>query len=130
MYWKAFLKFLISIWIVWIVVDNLWGYLTKPFIFERFDTKEEAQAYFDMHYPTGSDVSLLLHDLEKAGARCVKGKKGEGLKKDFIYEDRYFCQYLNDFISLDPTKFYNIVIYIAKSNKIIEVYVAKHTKWS
>jgi hypothetical protein len=37
----------------------------KPFKFENFKTEEEAQAYFDKHYPIGSDSKILFDDLKK-----------------------------------------------------------------
>ena len=107
----------------------------KPFKFESFKTKEEAQVYFDKHYPVGSNVNILLDDLKKVGCDWAGGKKGEierswWPKEDFEYSGMYGCEYCNNLLSKDPFKRYVITIYTDKEDRIIEAYIAKHSLWA
>jgi hypothetical protein len=104
----------------------------KPFKFEQFQTREEAQAYFDGHYLVGSDVRILLLDWERVGGKWEGGKKGEieydGLKEDFEYSGIYVGEYSNNIISWAPLERYDyvITIYTDDEDKIIETYVEKY----
>ena len=107
----------------------------KPFKFESFNSKLNAQIYFDKHYPTGSNVYILLNDLKKVGCHWSGGKRGEierdwWPKEDFEYSGMYGCEYCNSLFSLDPFERYVITIYTNENDEIIQVYIAKHFLWA
>jgi len=133
---KKFLKILVLSILVIVGATFLFNFFQqKPFKFENFETNEEAQIYFNEHYPVGSDVHLLLDDLKKSGCECSGGNKGEiershWPKRDFEYHGRYGCDYYNNFISKDPCQRYSIGIYTDKKDKIVKFYIAKHPRWA
>ena len=108
----------------------------KPFKFENFKTKEEAQAYFDKHYPVGSNVDLLFEDLKKVGAKYTLRKEkippqqmGEH-HMDLEYEKVYIGKYPNNWISSDPMGYYDLYIFIDEQNEICDISVYRWSKFS
>jgi len=133
---KKFFKILVLSILVSVGATFLFNsFQQKPFKFENFETNEEAQIYFNKHYPVGSDVHVLLNNLKKSGCECSGGNKGEiershWPKEDFEYHGRYGCNYYNDFISRDPCQRYLIITCTDSDNKIIEIFIIKHPLWA
>jgi len=109
---------------------------SKPFRFENFKTGEEAQAYFNEHYPIGSEVHILFKDLERVGAKYRKrnmkippqemGERHKDLKYDVVYTG----EYSNNWISFDPMGYYDLYIFIDDKNKICDISIYRWNKFS
>ena len=107
----------------------------KPFKFESFKTKEEAQAYFDKHYPLGSNVDLLFGDLKKVGAKCTLRKEKippqqMGEDRDLEYEKVYIGEYLNNWISFNPMHYYIMYLFVGSNDEIVHIDILKWNKFS
>ena len=108
----------------------------KPFKFEDFKTREEAQAYFDEHYPVGSDVNILFGDLKKVRVDYIKERErippqemGKG-SEDLKYDKVYVSKYTNNWLSKDPMGIYVICMFILHNKTIAEVTVYKWAKFT
>lgn len=108
----------------------------KPFKFEDFKTKEEAQAYFDIHYPIGSNIDELLNDLRKVGVRYHESSKKmlpqevrEG-EESLEYDKIYIGKYQNNWISWHPLGCYNLSIHLLNNGSIVSILVNKSRKFS
>ena len=108
----------------------------KPFKFEDFRTKEEAQAYFNKHYPIGSNIDELLNDLKKVGVKYYQSPKkippqemGEG-KEDLEYDKVYIGEYQNNWISRNPMGCYDLFIHSLNNGVIVDILVNKWSKLS
>jgi hypothetical protein len=107
----------------------------KPFKFEDFKTKEEAQAYFDRHYPIGSNIDELLNDLEKVGVRYSESSKkmlSQGIQdgeESLEYDKVYIGKYRNNWISWHPLGCYNLSIYLLSNGSIVSIVVSKSRKF-
>jgi hypothetical protein len=108
----------------------------KPFKFEDFKTREEAQAYFDEHYPVGSDVNILFGDLKKVRVDYIKERErippqemGKG-REDLKYDKVYVSKYTNNWLSKDPMGIYVIGMFILHNKTIAEVTVHKWAKFT
>ena len=108
----------------------------KPFKFEDFKTREEAQAYFDEHYPVGSDVNILFGDLKKVRVDYIKERErippqemGKG-REDLKYDKVYVSKYTHNWLSKDPMGIYVIGMFILHNKTIAEVTVHKWAKFT
>jgi hypothetical protein len=108
----------------------------KPFKFEDFKTREEAQAYFYEHYPVGSDVNILFGDLKKVRVDYIKERErippqqmGNG-QKNLKYDKVYVSEYVNNWVSRDPRGIYVLFIFISSDNKILHIALNKWQKFT
>lgn len=107
-------------------------YRPGNFRFDDFKTREQAQAYFDEHYPIGSDMKNLIADVTTVGGWCSGGQQTadrRGPVQKFNYDKMYGCDYYNWFFSFDPLERFAITIYADKDDRIISSYIAKHYMW-
>lgn len=141
---KRILKYLAIILLSSFVISYMLNFFTpKPFKFEDFKTREEAQAYFDEHYPIGSDVDILFDDLKKVGVlyidavgtneketKVTKTYYKMRLGKDDLnnYNNHYVSKYINNWISRDPRGFYILGIFTFNGN-ITNVLIDKWYKF-
>lgn len=97
----------------------------KPFRFEKFKSKEEAQEFFAEKFPKGSDALEMMAFLEAGGAGCRK-EKSYRPKQDFHYDKLYICSYQTNLISRDPVTEYLIYIYTDFNNQVIALDLTKY----
>ena len=107
----------------------------KPFKFEDFKTREEAQAYFDEHYPVGSDVNILFDDLKKVRVDYIKERERippqeMSTKIEGGYNKVYVSEYSNNWVSRDPRGMYVLFIFISSENKILHITLNKWQKFT
>ena len=110
-------------------------FVSKPFKFESFKDREEAQAYFNKHYPIGSDVKILFSDLEKVGVDYIKEREKIPPQQMSTqikggYDKVYVSEYANNLISEDPMGIYVLFIYISSDNKILHITLNKWVKFT
>lgn len=122
--------------LICIVATSLYNtFIPKPFKFEHFNNREEAQAYFDEHYPVGSDVNILLDDLKKVGAEYFLREEkippqDMGKQKDMKYDKVYISEYSSNWISPDPMGMYDLIIFINNDNGIVHIDVLRCVKFT
>ena len=122
--------------LICIVATSLYNtFIPKPFKFEHFNNREEAQAYFDKHYPVGSDLSILLDDLKKVGARYFLREEKVppqemSTKIEGGYDRVYIGKHSNNWISPNPMGRYVLVIYVSYDSKILHIVVNKWSKFT
>jgi hypothetical protein len=85
-------------WIILVVIALYIGALvmekldTRPFKFEKFKTKEEAQAFFEEFYSKGTSLDIIIRDAKKAGATCRLPTQHE-LSEQPLLLNNVFCDY-------------------------------------
>lgn len=134
---KRILKYLAIILLSSFVISYMLNFFTpKPFKFEDFKTREEAQAYFDEHYPVGSDVNILFGDLKKVRVDYIKERErippqemGKG-KENLEYDKVYVSEYVNNWVSRDPRGMYVLFIHVLDNGEIADILVNKWAKFT
>lgn len=134
---KKTLKYLsigLIIYFMTIFMPNFFS--QKPFKFEDFKTREKAQAYFNTHYPVGSDVNILFTDLKKVGVDYIKERErippqqmGVG-EENTKYDRVYVSKYYNNWLSSDPMGVYVLYIFILDNGDIVNVSVSQRVKFT
>jgi hypothetical protein len=131
--WRFIGGVLLAIFIYSLLVNI---FESKPFRFESFATKEEAQQYIHKNYPVGSDVNLLFDDLKKVGVKKIsREKKGQpwemGKGKEHIqYDKEYSCHYFNQWVSFNPWAYYVLFIHVKNNDEIAYIILNRWLKFS
>ena len=129
--WRFIGGVLLAIFIYSLLVNI---FESKPFRFESFATKEEAQQYIHKNYPVGSDANLLFDDLKKVGGKYRKvSPQHMSILEDresIEYDRLYVGTYYNNWISFNPWAGFALSAYVSNDNKILRIDVEKWVKFS
>ncbi|KIE05792.1 hypothetical protein NF27_CS00040 [Candidatus Jidaibacter acanthamoeba] len=124
-------KFIILIIVILsvIILNRLFD--RRPFRFEDFSSQEEAQNYFDKHYPFGSRGNTLIIDLQEAGAQCAIISKSDNINFNTKqpFDRMVSCDYFTGWFSKDPLVNNVVAVFIDENSQIKEIHAVRHYGW-
>jgi hypothetical protein len=107
---KKLIKYLLALVIVLLIGKIVFKELfdNRPFKFEKYKTSEQLEAAAKLRFPIGSDLDLVVNDLEKSGADCYIYKHDKLDKCENIAEYDVECEYITSLFSLHPLEDYSV----------------------